>query len=70
MSKERDDVFEIWWKIEDDDLLWFIKLRGNVRKKDAKRIWDIAFQEGGRNPWYMVTREQLHVLNEKLGDKK
>jgi hypothetical protein len=42
MSKERDDAFEAWWKIEDDELPWFIKLRDDVRKKDAKRIWDAA----------------------------
>jgi hypothetical protein len=44
MSKERDDAFEAWWKIEDDELPWFIKLRDDVRKKDAKRIWDAAFK--------------------------
>ena len=62
MSKERDDAFESWWKIEDDELPWFIKLRDDVRKKDAKRIWDAAFKEGGRMPWHSVTKEQLITL--------
>lgn len=70
MSKERDDAFETWWKIEDDELPWFIKLRDDVRKKDAKRIWDAAFKEGGRSPWYTITQAQFDVLNEKLGGNK
>ena len=70
MSKERDDAFEAWWKIEDHELPWFIKLRDDVRKKDAKRIWDAAFKEGGRMPWWSINQEQWAVLNKKLGGVK
>jgi hypothetical protein len=45
-------------------------LRDDVRKKDAKRIWDAAFKEGGRSPWYTITQAQFDVLNEKLGGVK
>lgn len=70
MSKERDDAFESWWEIEDDKLPWFIKLRDDVRKQDAKRIWDAAFKAGGASPWWSITQTQWAVLNEKLGDMK
>ena len=62
MSKERDKAFESFWNIENDDEPWFVKLMDDVRKKDAKRIWDAAFKEGGRMPWNTVTKEQLIVL--------
>ena len=68
--KERDDAFEAWWKIEDDELPWFIKLRDDVRKKDAKRIWDAAFKAGGAQPWWSINQEQWAVLNKKLGGEK
>ena len=61
-TKKRDDAFEAWWKIEDESLPWFIELHDDVRKKDAKRIWDAAFKEGGRLPWHSVTKEQLIAL--------
>ena len=56
MSKERDDAFEAWWRGEDEEF------RDELRKKDAKRIWDVAFKEGGRMPWHSVTKEQLITL--------
>ena len=70
MSKERDKAFESFWNIENNDEPWFVKLMDDVRKKDAKRIWDAAFKEGGRSPWYTITQAQFDVLNEKLGGVK
>jgi hypothetical protein len=64
MSKERDDEFELWWRGEDEEF------RDELRKKDAKRIWDAAFKEGGRMPWWSINQEQWAVLNKKLGGKK
>jgi len=40
--KERDDEFELWWRGEDEEF------RDELRKKDAKRVWNAAFKEGGR----------------------
>ncbi len=64
MSKERDDEFELWWRGEDEEF------RDELRKKDAKRVWNAAFKEGGRRPWYTITQAQWDVLNEKLGGVK
>jgi hypothetical protein len=64
MSKERDDEFELWWRGEDEEF------RDELRKKDAKRVWNAAFKEGGRRPWYTITPVQWEVLNEKLGGLK
>ena len=61
MSKERDNEFELWWRGEDDEF------RDELRKRDAKRVWDAAFKAGGYQPWWSITREQWAVLNEKLG---
>ena len=62
MSKERDEAFETWWDDEDN---FFVS--GRMLKKDAKAIWDAAFKEGGYQPWWSVTREQLHVLFNEYG---
>jgi hypothetical protein len=51
-------------EIEDDELPWFIKLRDDVRKKDAKRIWDAAFIN------YEYTKEELkEMFNGKKSDE-
>jgi hypothetical protein len=62
MSKERDKSFELFWHVDGDDPVSIHQLRDNVKKKDAKAIWDAAFKEGGRMPWHSVTKEQLIAL--------
>lgn len=56
--------FELWWRGEDQEF------RDDIRKRDAKRIWDAAFKVGGHRPWWTITQEQWAVLNEKFGGDK
>lgn len=56
--------FELWWRGEDEEF------RDNIRKKDAKRIWNAAYKAGGHRPWWTINQEQWAVLNKKLGDAK
>lgn len=60
----KDDDFELWWRGEDDSF------RDNIRKKDAKRIWNAAYRAGGHRPWWTITQEQWAVLNKKIGGGK
>jgi hypothetical protein len=62
MNKNQD--FELWWRGEDEEF------RDELRKKDAKRVWDAAYKAGGAQPWWSTTREQWAVLNKKLGGGK
>ena len=56
--------FELWWRGEDQEF------RDDIRKKDAKRIWNAAYREGGYRPWWTITQEQWAVLNKKLGGRE
>ena len=58
---EKDGDFELWWRNEDEDL------RDELRKKDARRVWDAAYRAGGARPWWSITQEQWAVLNKKFG---
>jgi hypothetical protein len=59
MNKNGD--FELWWRNEDEDF------RDELRKKDARRVWDAAYRAGGAQPWWSITQEQWAVLNKKFG---
>ena len=61
---ERDSEFKLWWDDEDEEF------RDELRKKDAKRVWDAAFKAGGAQPWWSINQEQWAVLNKKLGGGK
>ena len=62
--KERDDEFELWWRGEDEEF------RDELRKKDAKRVWNAAFKAGGARPWWSINQAQLAAINKNLGGEK
>jgi hypothetical protein len=61
---ELDADFEMWWSDQDDEF------RDELRKKDARRVWDAAFKAGGAQPWWTINQEQWAVLSKKLGGGK
>ena len=56
--------FELWWRGEDQEF------RDDIRKKDAKRIWNAAYRAGGHRPWWTITQGQWAVLNKHIGGGK
>lgn len=61
---ERDSDFELWWRDQDDEF------RDDIRKKDAKRIWNAGFKLGGKRPWWTITQDQWVVLSKNFGGGK
>jgi hypothetical protein len=61
---ERDADFEMWWCDEDEEF------RDELRKRDAKRVWDAAYKAGGVQPWWSITQDQWAVLSKKFGGGK
>lgn len=70
LNKDSDKAFEAFWHTDDDDPVELHQMRDNVKKKDAKLIWDAAFKAGGHRPWYTLTAEQWQTLNDMHGGNR
>ena len=61
---EKDGDFELWWRNNLEE-----GLPTNVRKTDAKRIWNAAYRAGGAQPWWSITQEQRAILHKRFEEK-